>query len=193
MNLNQFPSSRAFWQPRIPSIAQASTAIVVFVIAMVLSWASFLQPAIAFPLSPTLAVDSLFSISGDRPTNLGIANGSLASCPASPNCVTSTSPDPAHRIAPLPLNSAPETAISTLKTIIQNQPRTKIITETDDYLYAEFTSFLMGFVDDVEFYVDPVENVIQVRSASRLGESDLGVNRKRIDTIRTQFNNLNPA
>ncbi|MBD0265996.1 MAG: DUF1499 domain-containing protein, partial [Tolypothrix sp. Co-bin9] len=59
--------------------------------------------------------------------------------------------------------------------------------ESNDYLYAEFKSALMGFVDDVEFYLDPKAKVIQVRSASRLGQSDLGVNRKRIETIRAKL------
>ena len=77
-----------------------------------------------------------------------------------------------------------------LKTVIGDMEKTKIITETDNYLYTEFTSKLMGFVDDVEFLLDDNSKVIQVRSASRLGESDLGVNRQRIETIRTKFNEL---
>ena len=62
--------------------------------------------------------------------------------------------------------------------------RTTIIEETDNYLYAEFKSKLMGFVDDVEFYRDPAANVVHVRSASRLGKSDAGVNRQRVEEIR---------
>jgi uncharacterized protein (DUF1499 family) len=152
------------------------------------SWVSLSTPAIALSQpAPLIAMGSLFSISGDRPTNLGIASGGLVSCPSSPNCVNSTSPDLAHKIDPLPLKGTPKAAIATLKEIIQAEPRTKIVTETDNYLYAEFTSALMGFVDDVEFYVDMPKNEIQVRSASRLGESDLGVNRKRIETIRSKF------
>jgi uncharacterized protein (DUF1499 family) len=77
-----------------------------------------------------------------------------------------------------------------LKTVIQNLPKTKIITETENYLYAEFTSALMGFVDDVEFLLDEEQKVIHVRSASRLGQSDLGVNRQRIETIRANIREL---
>jgi Uncharacterized protein conserved in bacteria len=77
--------------------------------------------------------------------------------------------------------------MATLKQIIQSIERTNIITESSDYLYAEFTSKLMGFVDDVEFYFDPSAKVIQVRSASRLGQSDLGVNRKRVELIREKL------
>jgi uncharacterized protein (DUF1499 family) len=127
---------------------------------------------------------------GKRPSNLGVRDGKLAACPNSPNCVSSQSTDAVHQIAPLTFNTTPEQAIANLKSIIQSLPRTTIITESQDYLYAEFKSALMGFVDDVEFYLDRNANVIQVRSASRLGQSDLGVNRKRIETIRSKFNNL---
>ena len=124
---------------------------------------------------------------GKRPNNLGISNGKLASCPNSPNCVSSQSTDASHQIAPLTFTSTPEEAIANLKQIIESLPRTKIITENKDYLYAEFKSALLRFVDDVEFYLDRNTNVIHVRSASRLGQSDLGVNRQRIETIRAKF------
>jgi uncharacterized protein (DUF1499 family) len=124
---------------------------------------------------------------GKRPENLGVRDGKLASCPNSPNCVSSQSLDDLHKIAPLTYNSPPEKALADLKSVIQSLPKTKIISESSDYLYAEFTSALMGFVDDVEFYFDPSGNIIHVRSASRLGQSDLGVNRKRIEAIRAKL------
>ncbi|BAZ49686.1 hypothetical protein NIES4103_22980 [Nostoc sp. NIES-4103] len=124
---------------------------------------------------------------GKRPNNLGVRNGKLAPCPNSPNCVSSQSSDAAHKIAPLTFTSTPENAIAALKSVIESLPRTTIITESKDYLYAEFKSALLGFVDDVEFYLDRNANVIQVRSASRLGLSDLGVNRQRIETIRAKL------
>jgi uncharacterized protein (DUF1499 family) len=125
---------------------------------------------------------------GKRPNNLGVSNGKLAPCPNSPNCVSSQSTDTLHAIAPLTYNSSPEKAIANLKQVIESLPRTTIISETEDYLYVEFKSALMGFVDDVEFYLDRNANIIHVRSASRLGQSDLGVNRKRIETIREKVN-----
>ncbi|MEM7556494.1 MAG: DUF1499 domain-containing protein [Cyanobacteria bacterium P01_A01_bin.84] len=130
--------------------------------------------------------------SGKRPNNLGANNGKLAPCPSSPNCVSSQSPssDTTHFIQPLTYNSNSQKALSDLKNIIQSLERTKIITETENYLYAEFKSALMGFVDDVEFYLNPNTNNIDVRSASRLGQSDLGVNRKRIETIREKFEQM---
>lgn len=143
---------------------------------------------VASSLAVTLALSGKAIFAGATPTNIGIESGKLAPCPTSPNCVSSQSQDAEHKIEPLSYSSSPQEAMANLKTTIENMERTKIITQTDNYLYAEFTSKLMGFVDDVEFFFDENANVIQVRSASRLGESDLGVNRQRIETIRGKLN-----
>ena len=66
-------------------------------------------------------------------------------------------------------------------------PRSKIVSEQDNYLHIEFTSRIMRFVDDVEFYFNDTKKIIQVRSASRVGRSDFGVNRKRVEMIRSEF------
>ncbi|MBR8828047.1 MAG: DUF1499 domain-containing protein [Gomphosphaeria aponina SAG 52.96 = DSM 107014] len=124
----------------------------------------------------------MFNFAGKRPHNLGVKEGKLTPCPGSPNCVNSQSSDPQAKIEPLP-----PVAIAVLRKIIEGMERTKIIEERENYLYAEFKTKLMGFVDDVEFYLDQDADVIHVRSASRLGQSDLGVNRKRIEAIRAQL------
>jgi len=124
---------------------------------------------------------------GKRPNHLGVRDGQLTPCPNTPNCVCSQSSDAVHKIEPLTYNSTPEQAFANLKRLIQSLPRTKIITESEDYLHVEFTLPIVGFVDDVEFYLERNANVIHVRSASRLGMSDLGVNRRRIETIRTKY------
>jgi uncharacterized protein (DUF1499 family) len=126
----------------------------------------------------------MFNFAGKRPNNLGVKDGKLASCPNTPNCVNSQSQDPKSKIDPLP-----PVAIDKLKKVIESMERTKIIDSNDSYLYAEFTSKLMGYVDDVEFYLDRSQNVLHVRSASRLGKSDLGVNRKRVEEIRAKLTN----
>ena len=132
---------------------------------------------------------SLFSFSGTPPTDLGINNGQLKSCPDTPNCVCSQAPadDTEHAIAAFSYSGSAKAAIERLKQIIEGMERSKINQVSDDYLYAEFSSKLMGFVDDVEFYALPGESVIHTRSAARLGKSDLGVNRKRTEEIRRQF------
>ena len=149
-----------------------------------------LQP-LSPPFTPELAMakKSLFSFSGKRPTTIGVSDGKLAACPTTPNCVSSQAPhaDEQHKIAPLTYTTSPAEAITTLKAVIQGMERTEIISESENYLYAEFTTPLMGYVDDVEFLLDPTANLIHVRSASRLGQSDLGVNRKRVEEIRSKF------
>lgn len=127
--------------------------------------------------------------SGSRPNNLGVKDGKLAACPASPNCVSSQAADgdAEHKIAPLSFTTDPANAMTQLVNVVKNMERTQIIESRDDYLYAEFSTRLMGFIDDVEFYLDPAAKVIHVRSASRLGQSDLGLNRKRVEEIRQKF------
>ncbi len=152
-----------------------------------------LLAVIALCLSAIVLLEGSIIISGEtmfagkRPTNLGVNAGKLAACPNSPNCVNSQEQNELHKIAPLTYTTPKTEAISKLKEVVNSLPKTKIITETDDYIYTEFTTPLMGFVDDVEFYIDDAAKVIHVRSASRLGQSDLGVNRDRIETIRTKF------
>lgn len=124
----------------------------------------------------------MFNFTGTRPDNLGVNNGKLAPCPGTPNCVNSQSDDPQSKIAPLPA-----VPISAIKQVVESMERTTIVEESENYLYAEFKSKLMGFVDDVEFYRDEAANVVHVRSASRLGQSDLGVNRKRVEEIRAKL------
>lgn len=126
-------------------------------------------------------------LSGKRPADLGVKDGRLKPAPASPNAVSSQATGGYHRIPPLTYRASRESALAALKAIIENTPRTRIVEVRPDYLYAEYTSKLMGYVDDVEFYLPPDEKIIHVRSASRLGHSDLGANRKRIENIRARL------
>jgi uncharacterized protein (DUF1499 family) len=111
----------------------------------------------------------------------------LAPCPDHPNCVSSQSADNSHQIAPLAYSGATAAAMRRLRGVIEAMPRTKIISAGDDGLHAEFKSALLGFVDDVHCLPDPAMSVIHIRSASRLGSYDFGVNRKRVETIRAAF------
>ena len=131
----------------------------------------------------------LTGCSGTTP-NLGINNGKLLSCPPSPNCVSSQATDNEHFIEPLHYQGTQQAAQQHLLQILKSEARTKIVTEEEHYLRAEFTSALLGFVDDVEFYFPEQaagEKIIHVRSASRIGYSDLGVNRERLERIRAKF------
>ncbi len=124
---------------------------------------------------------------GKRPTDLGVKDGRLKPVPDSPNAVGSQARSGYHAIAPLTYASARERAMPALIQIVAGTPRTRIVTQSPDYLYAEYTSALMGFVDDVEFWFEPGAKLIHVRSASRLGYSDFGVNRARIEDVRRRL------
>ncbi|QDU08994.1 DUF1499 domain-containing protein [Gimesia aquarii] len=123
------------------------------------------------------------------PSDLGVKNQRLSPCPDSPNCVCSQCESPIHFIEPIKFSGSGEKALKRLAEILSQQQGCRIINHEGDYLYAEFCSFFFRFVDDVEFWVDSSENVIQVRSASRVGYSDMGTNRKRIDKLRQLFAN----
>ncbi len=130
----------------------------------------------------------MLGCTGTRPLNLGIREGKLAPCPSTPNCVSSQSSDKEHAIEPLSYTGEAKEAMARLAGIVRAMPRVQVITEKDDYLYAEFTSLIFRFVDDLEFFPDDSAKRIHVRSASRLGSSDLGVNRKRVEAIRNIWN-----
>lgn len=139
----------------------------------------------------TTVIAGFFSIlffiqcTGTRPDNLGIRSGKLNDCPKTPNCISSFADtnDKEHYRNAEPYKKPTADALSVLKQRILDTPRTKIIKEENNYLYVEFTSLLMRYVDDVEFYFDEKTKLLHFRSASRLGKSDLGVNRKRIETL----------
>ena len=128
--------------------------------------------------------------SASRPSQIGVTTGRLAPCPHSPNCVSSQSEDKRHAIEPLRYEGAAGAAMQVLIDVIRGMKRARIKTAQERYIHAEFTSFLFRFVDDVEFLLDEGSKTIHVRSASRIGYSDLGVNRKRVEAIRTRFDAL---
>lgn len=128
---------------------------------------------------------------GSTPTDLGVHGGRLKPPSATDNSVSSEValyPDlPRHKaaqIAPLPLRGDSPATIARIKSVVQAMAAAKIVKSEPDYLYAQYTTPLMKFVDDVEFWYEPAAQVIQVRSASRIGESGLGVNRKRVEAMR---------
>ena len=121
---------------------------------------------------------------GKRPHDLGVTNGRFIPCKRSPNCVSSQAErgDAEHYIAPIAFRGD---AMTALRNLLHAMERVTVVREAPNYLYAEFKSKLMGFVDDVEFLVDPAKGVVHVRSASRLGRRDFGVNRERIEKLRS--------
>ncbi|TSA14708.1 MAG: DUF1499 domain-containing protein [Betaproteobacteria bacterium] len=128
--------------------------------------------------------------SGTRPDNLGVREGRLAPPKRTPNNVNSQidqNADPQHYIEPLRYAGNANKAWAALRQIVDGMKSATVVKAEPNYLYAEFTSKLMGFVDDTEFYLDEKAGVIHARSASRLGNGDHGVNRGRIEYIRKKL------
>jgi uncharacterized protein (DUF1499 family) len=124
-------------------------------------------------LTLTLA---LFHLVGPVPADLGVHNGALAPCPSPAHCARAdwSVADPAA-------------ALAALVPVVEATPRTEVLEQVDGYLHATATSALFGFVDDLELYADPSGGVLQARSVSRLGDSDLGVNAQRLAALRQQL------
>ena len=121
---------------------------------------------------------------GIRPDDLGVKDGKLKPCPGPPNCVNSQAVDERHAIQGFSYTGSPDSARTKLLNLLSNTKDVAIISVKDDYVYTEFSTRLLRYVDDVEFYINDQEKIIHVRSASRLGYSDLGANRKRIENLR---------
>jgi len=128
---------------------------------------------------------TIFSCASSPP-KVQLVEGKLRPCPKSPNCVSSESEVTSARVEPITFKGLPEKAWGDLKETIREMGGA-IQVEHEDYLWATFTSKVFRFVDDVEFRMVPPQGTIHVRSASRVGYSDFGVNRRRVEKIRTQF------
>jgi uncharacterized protein (DUF1499 family) len=111
----------------------------------------------------------------------------LPPCPSTPNCVSTQATEAIHAIAPLSYRGSAAEAMARIAAIIGAMPRAKIVQRTPTSMRAEFRTRLFRFVDDVTFEIDDAKKTIEFRSASRVGRNDLGVNRKRMETIRANF------
>jgi uncharacterized protein (DUF1499 family) len=146
----------------------------------------YLLPLLSLPVAYVLLL--LLIRRASPAPQLGVQDGGrLRPCPGKPNCVCSQADDAAHRVEPLPFTGPPEQAWQKLRTVVDGLPRVHVVEVTDAYLRIEATTLFWRFVDDVEFVLDATAGVIHCRSASRLGHSDLGVNRHRVETIRAAF------
>lgn len=136
---------------------------------------------------PILLVGLMFyrSLTSTIPKNLGVVDGRLAPAPSSPNCVLTQTNSESHRMEPITISSdeSANDLMATVRTAIDECTNATIVTATDDYLHAEFVSTFFRFVDDVEFYIDLGDQKIHFRSASRIGYSDLGANRQRMQKL----------
>jgi uncharacterized protein (DUF1499 family) len=151
---------------------------------------NFLTIVIAVVILALLA-GRLGWLSGRQPQGLGVTEGKLKRLPKTPNCVSSQADlwkdSPQYdfaRIEPIALQGDGPATIAKLAAVIEAMPGAKLVERKPDYLYAQFTTSMMKYVDDLELWFDPQAKVVHVRSASRVGRKDFGVNRARVDAIR---------
>ena len=128
---------------------------------------------------------------GQPPSNMGVSEGRLKRPSATPNSAHSQAdlwPGDAQqayaRVAPLALQRDGPATIARLKTLLEAMPGVEVVQSRPDYVYATCQTKLLKFVDDFEAWFDPAAGVVQVRSASRIGRKDLGVNRARVEALR---------
>jgi len=132
-------------------------------------------------------VNGIAEKAGSGPGGKGLLDGKLRPCPNSPNCVSSVADQSTKRMEPIIFSGTPEEAISRLKKLLASIDNAKIAEEDGGYIRAEFTTSLFGFIDDVEFLLDEKNRRIDFRSASRLGLSDLGTNRRRMKELKSRL------
>ncbi len=148
----------------------------------------FISPECSACVVSLFLLNSLLGgCSGVRPDSLGVREGRLSACPPTPNCVSSQSVDGEHRVEPLSYESSPAEAMALIKRIILGMNRARIVEESGNYLHAEFRSAVFRFVDDLEVQLDDTTKTIHVRSAARMGTYDFGVNRRRVEAIRSAW------
>jgi uncharacterized protein (DUF1499 family) len=134
-----------------------------------------------------LVVARLRTPSADE-VRVGIADGRFVPCPKTPNCVSTMATDAGHRIEAIPYRGTGEQAIKAARAALESLPRTRLLEEEANYLRAEARTLIFRFVDDVEIYVPAGEGLIHYRSASRVGQGDVGTNRKRYERFRELVN-----
>ena len=127
---------------------------------------------------------TLFSCTGQKPDDLGVFDNQFSPCPESPNCVSSDAEDDAHNIEVFKLNPDYKNNWQAIYETVSSLTRTKVITFNQHYIHAECSSAFFGFVDDLQLHLREQEEYVAVKSAARLGHSDFGVNRKRVNHLR---------
>jgi len=137
-------------------------------------------------MTRTILIAALLALYGQPPRPVG-ADHRLPPCPDSPNCVSTEATRASQRVPTVPFADAPAAALMRAKAALLAESRTTVTIEREGHLHAECKSFVFRFVDDVDIVVDPVAHVYRFRSASRIGRSDLGVNRQRVARISARL------
>ncbi len=175
----------------MPDVVRGVGGLNMHVLARMLIWIAIILAALALLL---VIAGRLGWLHGTPPADLGVRDGRLKPPSNTPNSVSSQAvlyPDHPQRsyadIAPFPVQGDGAAMLARIENTVAAMPGARVVTREPDYLYAQFTTPLLQFVDDVEFWFDPAAKVIHVRSASRIGRGDLGENRRRVEAVRLRL------
>ena len=159
-----------------------------------LKWTLYVAAGLLLLALLGLAAGRLGMLAGKAPVDLGVREGRLKAPSTRPNSVSSQAalwpghPQLAYAsIAPLAVAGDAAAAMAKVRSVVENTPGARLVQADGGYLRAEFSTPLMRYTDDVEFWFDSAAGVVQVRSASRLGESDMGANRTRVEALRARL------
>jgi len=144
-----------------------------------------------FVIGSLFLIMTLWGCSGNPAERQNRKSSGFLDCPDTPNCVSSLAKNPKHRVEPFKLNKDPETSWSIVKKTVVQLPRTKVVLADNSDIHAECRSMIFRFVDDLTLHLTPSNGIIHIRSASRVGYSDLGVNRRRVENLRKKLQQKN--
>ncbi len=129
----------------------------------------------------------LWGCSENRTERYNRESSGFLDCPDTPNCVSSLAKNSKHRVEPLKLKKDPKTSWDIIKKTVGSMPRTKIVSADNSGIHAECRSVIFRFVDDLTLHLTPSNGIVHIRSASRTGYSDFGVNRRRVENLRKKL------
>jgi uncharacterized protein (DUF1499 family) len=141
-------------------------------------------------IEPLILVTILWGCSGNITEPRNSEPSGFLDCPDTPNCVSSLAKNPNHRVEPLKLKKDPKTSWDIVRKTVGALPRTKIVSVDNSDIHAECRSMVFRFVDDLMLHLMPSDGIIHIRSASRTGYSDFGVNRRRVENLRKKLRNM---
>jgi uncharacterized protein (DUF1499 family) len=138
-------------------------------------------------IGPLMLITILYGCSGNPTEHNNSGSSGFLDCPDTPNCVSSLAKNPKHQVEPFKLKKDSKTSWDVVRKTVGLLSRTNIVSADKSNIHAECRSIIFRFVDDLALHLSPSNGIIHIRSASRTGYSDLGVNRRRVENLRKKL------
>ncbi|MDH4207187.1 MAG: DUF1499 domain-containing protein [Desulfobacteraceae bacterium] len=146
-----------------------------------------MKKMIKVSIGSLMLITILWGCSGNPTERQNSESSGFLDCPDTPNCVSSLAKNPKYRVEPFKLKKDPKTSWDIVQKTVGSLPRTKVVSADNSDIHAECRSMIFRFVDDLTLHLTPSNSIIHIRSASRTGYSDLGVNRRRVEKLRKKL------